>query len=200
MCACLYETPKVPLKFANTPSRGVWSSVTRSTGINTEWPLLTASQRDLEFGIETIETDKVALSGYALLMLYNATDSITHPWVTPSLFAEIRPLLLNQVSQYSSLSLRISAHCVRLHAPCATSLVAGAQPSLSAASWCIARLRCVRHPLRRPTGQLYQTLNVLLPLNTLSKPMSAVALEHTVQPYGSVALEHTVQPYGCCCP
>jgi hypothetical protein len=140
--------------------------VTRSTGINTEWPLLTASQRDLEFGIETIETDKVALSGYALLMLYTATDSITHPWVTPSLFVEVRPLLLNQVSQYSSLSLRISC-----------SLRPTARPLCNLIGrWCPTKF--VSSILVHYTSSLRATLLASTNWTTLSNLECSVAIEH----------------------
>ena len=59
--------------WANTPPTGTWANVTRSTGWNIEWPLSTAAQGDLPFGVNTIETDKVALAGYALLELHNLT-------------------------------------------------------------------------------------------------------------------------------
>ena len=60
-------------RWAKTPPTGVWANVTRSTGLNVEWPLTTAAQTDLLFGVNTIEPDKVALAGYALLLLFNAT-------------------------------------------------------------------------------------------------------------------------------
>jgi hypothetical protein len=59
--------------FTNTPAQGVWANVTRSTGLNYEWPLFTASQGDITFGINCIETDRVAMAGYALLLLHEAT-------------------------------------------------------------------------------------------------------------------------------
>jgi hypothetical protein len=54
-------------KWANTPPRGPWANVTRSTGVNLQWPLEIACQGDLPFGINCIETDRLGLAGYALL-------------------------------------------------------------------------------------------------------------------------------------
>lgn len=58
-----------------TPSQGVWSNVTRSTGINLEWPLFSSSQGDANFGINCIETDRVGMTGYALLKLYEVVPN-----------------------------------------------------------------------------------------------------------------------------
>ena len=61
--------------WTNTPATGVWANVTRSTGLNIEWPLFTASQGDIDFGINCIETDRVGMAGFALLKLYEATGT-----------------------------------------------------------------------------------------------------------------------------
>jgi len=53
-----------------TPSVGAWANVSRSTGLNFEWPLTTAAQGDAAFGLECIETDRVAMTAFALLKLY----------------------------------------------------------------------------------------------------------------------------------
>ena len=60
------------VRFANSPSFGAWPNVTRSTGVNIEWPLITASQGDINFGINCIETDRAGMAGYALLRLHEA--------------------------------------------------------------------------------------------------------------------------------
>ena len=61
--------------WALTPATGVWKNVSRSTGLNVEWPLTTASQGDIDFGINCIEVDRVAMTGYALLRLYEVAPT-----------------------------------------------------------------------------------------------------------------------------
>jgi len=59
--------------YSNTPKVGVWGGVTRSTGNNFEWPFATASQGDRQYGgPNAIQPDKVALAGWALLLLSQA--------------------------------------------------------------------------------------------------------------------------------
>ena len=53
-----------------TPAAGAWANISRSTGLNIEWPLITASQGDITFGLNCIETDRVAMTGFALLKLF----------------------------------------------------------------------------------------------------------------------------------
>ena len=60
-------------RWANTPPRGPWANVTRSTGINLQWPLEIACQGDLSFGVDCIETDRLGLAGYALLEVRHLT-------------------------------------------------------------------------------------------------------------------------------
>jgi hypothetical protein len=60
-------------KWANTPPEGPWANVTRSTGVNLQWPLKVACQGDLDFGIDCIETDRLGLAGYALLKVGSST-------------------------------------------------------------------------------------------------------------------------------
>ena len=62
--------------WANTPAQGVWGNVTRSTGLNFEWPLSTSSQGDADFGLNCIETDRVGIAGFALLKLHEATGGV----------------------------------------------------------------------------------------------------------------------------
>lgn len=57
-----------------TPDEGAYPRFTRSTGINTDFPLKSASQGDLTYGVNVIEPDKGGLAGYALLRLYEATE------------------------------------------------------------------------------------------------------------------------------
>jgi len=59
-------------KEALTPDEGVYPKFTRSTGINTEFPLKQSSQGDAKYGINVIEPDKGGLAGYALARLYRA--------------------------------------------------------------------------------------------------------------------------------
>jgi hypothetical protein len=61
--------------WALTPAHGVWANVSRSTGLNIEWPLKTASQGDAAFGINCIEVDRVAMTAFALLRLYEAVPT-----------------------------------------------------------------------------------------------------------------------------
>jgi len=61
--------------WALTPAQGVWANVSRSTGLNIEWPLTTSSQGDANFGVNCIETDRVAMTGFALLKLYEAAPT-----------------------------------------------------------------------------------------------------------------------------
>jgi len=56
-----------------TPPAGAWANVSRSTGLNIEWPLTTSAQGDAAFGVNCIETDRVGIVGYALLKLYELT-------------------------------------------------------------------------------------------------------------------------------
>ena len=71
--------------WANTPAQGVWGGVTRSTGLNFEWPLSTAAQGDAAFGINCIETDRVGLAGFALLRLFEATGSSNATYLAQAL-------------------------------------------------------------------------------------------------------------------
>jgi hypothetical protein len=61
------------VRWANTPAAGVWANVTRSTGLNFEWPLSTAAQGDAAFGVNCIETDRLGIAGVGLLELHQAT-------------------------------------------------------------------------------------------------------------------------------
>ncbi|MDP2336995.1 MAG: glycerophosphodiester phosphodiesterase family protein [Bacteroidota bacterium] len=61
------------VKEANTPDSGVYPNFTRSTGINTDFPLKQSSQGDANYGKDVIEPDKGGLAGFALLELYKVT-------------------------------------------------------------------------------------------------------------------------------
>jgi len=63
--------------WASTPANASWAwpGVVRSTGLNLEWPLITAGQTDLVSGVNCIETDKVGLAGWALLLAANVTGN-----------------------------------------------------------------------------------------------------------------------------
>ena len=52
---------------------GAWPSVSRSTGVNTEWPLNHSAQHDANSGQNCIETDKVGIVGFALLKLHETS-------------------------------------------------------------------------------------------------------------------------------
>jgi len=56
-----------------TPDEGPWPRFTRSTGINTDFPLKSSAQGDLKYGPNVIEPDKGGIAGYALVKLYDAT-------------------------------------------------------------------------------------------------------------------------------
>ena len=66
------------LLWASTPANASWAwpGVVRSTGLNLEWPLVTAGQSDLLSGVDCIETDKVGLAGWALLFAGNVTGNV----------------------------------------------------------------------------------------------------------------------------
>jgi hypothetical protein len=53
-----------------TPDEGAYPRFTRSTGVNTEFPLVQSSQGDAKCGKNVIEPDKGGIAGYALLQLY----------------------------------------------------------------------------------------------------------------------------------
>lgn len=55
-----------------TPDEGAYPKFTRSTGLNTEFPLKQSSQGDAKYGPNVIEPDKGGLAGYALARLYRA--------------------------------------------------------------------------------------------------------------------------------
>ena len=55
-----------------TPDEGAYPRFTRSTGINTDFPLKQSSQGDAKYGPNIIEPDKGGLAGYALVKLYKA--------------------------------------------------------------------------------------------------------------------------------
>lgn len=104
------------MTWANSPYKGVWTAVTRSTGDNTEWPLKTASQTDADFGPDTIEPDKVALAGWALLYLYNATDPM-HAWAPSQLFAPVRRTILAQALRNANVLTETQAPGDEAHSP-----------------------------------------------------------------------------------
>jgi len=83
-------------RWANTPAAGAWPNVTRSTGLNVEWPLITAAQGDIDFGINCIETDRAGLAGYALLRLHEVlNDGPNSPYLAQAL-SNARALVANQ--------------------------------------------------------------------------------------------------------
>ena len=55
-----------------TPDEGVYPRFTRSTGLNTDFPLKKSSQGDAVYGENVIEPDKGGIAGYALLKLYQS--------------------------------------------------------------------------------------------------------------------------------
>lgn len=56
-----------------TSDEGAYPKFTRSTGLNTEFPLKQSSQGDAKYGVNVIEPDKGGLAGYALARLYRAS-------------------------------------------------------------------------------------------------------------------------------
>jgi len=57
-----------------TPDQGRYPRFTRSTGHHTDFPLKRSAQGDEQKGVNVIEPDKGGIAGYALLMLYDATQ------------------------------------------------------------------------------------------------------------------------------
>jgi len=57
-----------------TPNEGPYANFPRSSGLNMAFPLDVSAQADVLFGPDTIEPDKGGIVGYALLLLYNATQ------------------------------------------------------------------------------------------------------------------------------
>ncbi len=57
-----------------TPDIGRYPRFTRSTGYNTDFPLKRSAQGDEKLGVNVIEPDKGGISGFALVVLYNATS------------------------------------------------------------------------------------------------------------------------------
>ncbi len=55
-----------------TPGEGAYPRFTRSTGHNTDFPLIRSAQGDEKLGVNVIEPDKGGIAGYALVMLYDA--------------------------------------------------------------------------------------------------------------------------------
>lgn len=81
------------LSWTLTKPTGAWPNVSRSTGLNIEWPLTTASQGDIAFGIDCIETDRVGIVGYALLKLHELTGE---PRYLAAALHNARVLVANQ--------------------------------------------------------------------------------------------------------
>jgi hypothetical protein len=78
--AAIADLAEYMLAWASTPRDAgwAWPGVVRSTGLNIEWPLTTAAQTDALSGVNTIETDKVGLAGWALLLAANVTNNATY--------------------------------------------------------------------------------------------------------------------------
>jgi len=55
-----------------TPDGGAYPRFTRSTGDNSELPVVKSSQGDVKLGVNVIEPDKGGIAGYALVLLYDA--------------------------------------------------------------------------------------------------------------------------------
>jgi hypothetical protein len=56
-----------------TPDEGAWPRFTRSTGLNTQFPMTESEQHDERFSANAIEPDKGGIAGYALVKLYDVT-------------------------------------------------------------------------------------------------------------------------------
>jgi hypothetical protein len=62
------------VKESVTPNEGAYPRFTRSTGVNTDFPLKAACQDDKKLGgVNCIEPDKGGIAGFALVKLYDAT-------------------------------------------------------------------------------------------------------------------------------
>ena len=58
-----------------TPNEGAYPRFTRSTGVNTDFPLKSSCQQDKNMGgVNCIEPDKGGVAGFALVKLYDATQ------------------------------------------------------------------------------------------------------------------------------
>ena len=62
------------IKETLTPDRGAYPRFTRSTGYNTHFPINHSAFDDEKLGVNVIEPDKGGIAGYALVLLYDASN------------------------------------------------------------------------------------------------------------------------------